>query len=227
MKTTRSSTKAMIVVMCVSSLWYSGFTPLPVDENLLNQLEQGSLSLPVKPIQQKKITSCGEAAITMAYNYAYPLGALKELDVIAFSMANGYYIDNHPPFTSPANMVKIAKYYADDPDQRFVSSVDSGRVAMQEQGLNLLTMKLQSNVPVIIDVLTRLNNRYSGAHFVLVTGISMDPKHAGVVVIHYNDPLTAHNESAPWSGHGGVWDAWQNNGDPNGSGWWLVISASE
>ena len=52
----------------------------------------------------------------------------------------------------------------------------------------------------------------------------MDPKHAGGVVIYYNDPLTAHNESAPWSDAGGIWNAWQNNGDPDGAGWWLVIS---
>ncbi len=39
--------------------------------------------------------------------------------------------------------------------------------------------------------------------------------------------LPAHNESAPWSGHAGVWNAWQNNGDPGGAGWWLVIPAPE
>jgi len=228
MKTNKFIRILMLTIsVCVSSLLYSGFTSLPVDEHVFPQLEQGLLSLPVKPIQQKKITSCGEAAITMAYNYVYPQGALKELDVIAFSMANGYYIDNRPPFTSPANMVKIAKYYTDDPVQRFASSVRSGRVDTQEQGLKLLTGKLQNNEPVIIDVLTNLNNRYSGAHFVLVTGISMDSKYADVVMIHYNDPLTAHNESAPWLGRGGVWNAWQNNSDPDGSGWWLVISASE
>ena len=228
MKTTRSiRTLIVIVIVCVSSLLSSGFTSLPVEEQLIHQLELGPLSLPVKPIQQKKITSCGEAAMTMAYNYAYPQVPLKELDVIAFSMANRYYVDNHPPFTSPENMVKIAKYYTDDLNEYSTSAVDSGNVTMQEQGLKLLMGKLQNNKPVIIDVLTHLNNRYSGAHFVLVTGMSMDSKHVGVIMIHYNDPLTAHNESAPWSGKAGVWNAWQNNGDPGGAGWWLTISPQE
>jgi len=218
---------AVIIMASVNSLLNSGFTSVPVENYLIYQLERGSLNLHVKPIQQKKITSCGEAAITMAYNYAYSQSPLEELDVIAFSMKNGYYIDDRPPFTSPENMVKIAKHYTNDLDQHSTDGVDIGTVITQEQGLKLLMEKLQKDEPVIIDILTRLNNRYSGAHFVLVTGISMDSKHVGMVIIHYNDPLTAHNESAPWSGHAGVWNAWQNNGDPGGAGWWLVIPAPE
>ena len=221
MKTTPPIRVLTVIALAgISFLLNSGFASLPADA-------PGVLNLPVKPLHQRKVTSCGEAAITMAYNYAYPQGPLKELDVIAFSLANGYYIDNRPPFTSPANMVKIAKYYTDDPDRRFTNGVESGRVTAQAQGLKLLIKKLQNNQPVIIDVLTRLYNRYSGAHFVLVTGISMDLKHPDVIVIYYNDPLTARNESALWSGAGGVWNAWQNNGDPDGAGWWLAISASK
>src|SRR5689334_17077863 len=99
---------AVIIMACISSLLNSGFISVSVEDYLIYRLEQGLLSLNVKPIQQKKITSCGEAAITMAYNYAYPQEPLAELDVIAFSMKNGYYVDDRPPFTSPANMVNIA-----------------------------------------------------------------------------------------------------------------------
>jgi hypothetical protein len=228
MRATKSIRILTVIIMAyVSSLLNSGFTSVSVENYLNYQLEQGSLSLHVKPIQQKKITSCGEAVITMAYNYAYSQAPLEELDVIAFSMKNGYYIDDRPPFTSPANMVKIAKHYTNDLDQHSTDGVDVGTVITQEQGLKLLMEKLKKGEPVIIDVLTQLNNRYSGAHFVLVTGISMDSKHTDVVIIHYNDSLTAHNESASWSGHAGVWNAWQNNGDPGGAGWWLVIPPPE
>ena len=218
MKTKKSvpTSLAIFALVCISSLLYNGLLPLS-EEYLISQLQQTPLNLQIKPLQQKKITSCGEAAITMAYNYAYPESPVKELDVVAFATEKGYYTDDRPPFTSPEDMVKIAKYYADD--------VTSGRVTTQERGLELLMQKLRNNEPVIIDVLTRLDDPYSGAHFVLVTGISMDPKNEGVVIIHYNNPLTARNESASWAGDRGVWNAWQNNDDPGGSGWWMVIHA--
>jgi hypothetical protein len=41
---------------------------------------------------------------------------------------------------------------------------------------------------------------------------------------HGEDRLTGTKESADWAGREGVWNAWQNNGDPGGSGWWLVIA---
>ena len=214
MKKSVRTSLAIFALFCISSLLYSGFEPLPEDY-MIRQLQQEPLNLQIEPIQQKKITSCGEAAITMAYNYANPEEPVKELDVVAFATQKGYYTDDRQPFTSPADMVKIAKYYADD--------VTDGRVATQERGLALLIQKLRNNEPVIIDVLTRLDDPYSGAHFVLVTGMSTDPDHEGVVIIHYNNPLTARNESARWDGKGGVWNAWQNNDDPGGSGWWMVI----
>src|SRR5258706_12676334 len=124
---------AVIIIASVNSLLNSSFTSVPVEDYLIYQLEQGSLSLHVKPIQQKKITSCGEAVITMAYNYAYSQGPLEELDVITFSMKNGYYIDDRPPFTSPSNMVKIAKYYTNDLDQHSTGGVDICTIITHEQ----------------------------------------------------------------------------------------------
>ncbi len=155
----------------------------------------------------------------MAYNYVHPDAPLMELDVIALAMEMGYYVDDQRPYTSPANMALMAKQYTE--------SVNVGRVTTQEQGLKLLFEKLRADEPVIIDIWTYLDIPYSDAHFVVVTGISKHPKKDGVYLIHYNDPLTARNGSARWDGRGGIWDAWQNNGDPGGSGWWMTVSATK
>jgi hypothetical protein len=110
-------------------------------------------------------------------------------------------------------MVKIADFYADE--------VSSGTVLDSDEGLQLLVQKLQSGTPVVIDVLSNLSDPTSEAHFVVVTGISVAPENE--LIIHYNDPLTGTKESAAWTGPQGVWNAWQNNGDPGGPGWWLTI----
>jgi hypothetical protein len=83
--------------------------------------------------------------------------------------------------------------------------------------------KLSQGDPVIIDVLTIFSDPESDAHFIVVTGVSVDPNRNNTVVIHYNDPLTGTKESADWEGDQGVWHAWQTNDDPGGAGWWLVI----
>jgi hypothetical protein len=178
-------------------------------------LRQEALNLPVPAIAQSQTTSCGEAAITMAYNFAHPENVLTEAEVIAFAEAQGYFTEDLPPYTSPANMVNIARHYAD--------RVETGRVVDARQGISLLLQQLQRGRPVIIDVLTRLDDPDSEAHFVVVTGISVDPERADTIVIHYNNPLTGRNESADWAGAEGIWNAWQNNGDPGGAGWWLLF----
>ena len=213
----KKSIRTSVVILALASvgaLLYSGFAP-PSEAALIRQLKQQGLMLQVEPIRQIQVTSCGEAAITMAYNYAYPESPIQEWDVIAYATEMGHFTADHPPFTSPADMGKIAKNYADE--------VSSGRVITQAQGLRLLVQKLQSNEPVIIDVRTRLDDPAAGAHFVVVTGISIDPNHEKTILIHYNDPLTGGNESAPWAGEEGIWNAWQNNDDPGGPGWWLTI----
>jgi hypothetical protein len=35
--------------------------------------------------------------------------------------------------------------------------------------------------------------------------------------------LTGTNRWGYWLGGEGVWNAWQNNGDPGGAGWWMMI----
>jgi hypothetical protein len=213
----------LAAVILINALLTSSFISIHIGEQLFQPVVPETLNLLVKPIQQRKITSCGEAVITMAYNYTYPQTPIDELDVIEFAIRNKYYIDNRPPFTSPLHMVKIAEFYTTGFEKRSARQIRSGTVMDEEQGLQLLVNALQNNQPVIIDVLTNLNNRFSGAHFVLVTGVSMDSKDDKGAVISYNNPLTARSESAFWSGKQGVWNAWQNNGDPGGAGWWLVI----
>jgi hypothetical protein len=124
-----------------------------------------------------------------------------------------------PPFTSPANMVKIAKYYAED--------VSTGTVLSSGQGLSLLKQKLRNGEPVIIDVLSDFSDPESEAHFIVVTGLSVDPTRNNAIMIHYNDPLTGTQTSHEWAGSRGVWNAWRTNGDPGGAGWWMVISPPE
>jgi hypothetical protein len=198
----------------VSALLFAGFSPFGT-QDLTTRLQQEPLSLDVPVIRQSLGTSCGEAAIVIAYNYAYPQTPINEAEAIDYATQQGYFTPGVPPFTSPANMVKIAEYYA--------GQVASGSVQTPEQGLALLAEKLEEGTPVIIDVLTTFTDPESEAHFVVVTGVSVDPEHGNEYIIHYNDPLTGTRESATWSGPTGVWNAWQNNGDPGGPGWWLAI----
>lgn len=183
------------------------------------QLQQTPLLLQVPVLQQSRGTSCGEAVIAMVYNYVYPQAPITERQVIDYAAANGYYTENLYPYTSPANMVKIAEYYAED--------VSSGNALTSRQGLALLIETLRQGNPVIIDVLSDFTDPESEAHFIVVTGISVDANRGNAVVIHYNDPLTGLQSAAEWLGPKGVWNAWQTNGDPGGAGWWLVISHPE
>jgi hypothetical protein len=177
-----------------------------------------SINLPVEPIKQSKITSCGEAVIAMAYHYAYPKTAIDERDILAYAEMQGYYIEKKWPFTSPTNMVRITQHYTRD--------FSTGTVGNSDQGLALLIGELQKGDPIIIDIFARLDDPTSGAHFVLVIGISVASDNKYAITIYYNDPLTGKNRSAPWFGDGGIWNAWRRNGDPGGSGWWLSIPPS-
>jgi len=187
-----------------------------LQQSSIARLQQEPLNLRVDAIQQSKSTSCGEAVTVMAYHYAHPETPLVEQDVIEYATAQGYFTEGIPPFTSPSNMVKIARHYAD--------RVAAGAVMTANQGLLLLIQRLRAGEPVIIDVQSDFRDSDSEAHFILVTGISTDPNRQDVIVVHYNDPLTGTMETADWSGDEGIWHAWQNNGDPGGPGWWMVIS---
>ncbi|RPI93384.1 MAG: hypothetical protein EHM40_10055 [Chloroflexi bacterium] len=205
----------IIGLICVAGLLLAGFTEARGRYSMA-RLQQEPLDLPVPVLQQSRSTSCGEAVIAMTYNYAHPEAPVSEQEVIEYAAANGYFTEDLYPFTSPANMVRIANYYADD--------VSTGRVLSSGQGLSLLIQKLRGGQPIIIDVLSNFRDPESEAHFVVVTGVSVDPSRDDAVIIHYNDPLTGTKKADDWAGSEGVWNAWQTNGDPGGAGWWLVIS---
>jgi Papain-like cysteine protease AvrRpt2 len=213
-KTTSSRSRTILSLLCVGGLMLIGFTQA-LGQYSLAQLQTKPVNLPVPALKQSRGTSCGEAVIVMTYNYAYPATPITEQQVIEYATANGYFTEDLPPFTSPGDMVKIAEYYADN--------VTAGRVLSAGQGLSLLIQRLRGSEPVIIDVLSNFSDPQSEAHFVVVTGISLDSARNNAVIIQYNDPLTGTTESADWEGSQGVWNAWWTNVDPGGAGWWLVI----
>jgi hypothetical protein len=210
-----SRSRKILSLLCVGGLVLIGFTEA-FGQYSISQLQNEPVQLPVPVLQQSRGTSCGEAVIAMTYNYAYPATAVTEQQVIEYATANGYFTEDLPPFTSPANMVKIAEYYSD--------RVSTGTVYSAGQGLSLLRQKLHDGDPVVIDVLSNFSDPQSEAHFVVVTGISVEPNRNNAVIIHFNDPLTGTAESADWDGSQGVWNAWWTNSDPGGPGWWMVIS---
>ena len=206
----------MVGLVGIGALALAAFSQM-MQQSSIMRLQQEPLDLQVDAIQQSESTSCGEAVIAMAYNYAHPQTPINEREVIEYATTQGYFTAGVPPFTSPANMVKIARHYAD--------KVSTGTVLSSRQGLLLLVQRLRADEPVIIDVLSNFSDPDSEAHFILVIGVSTDPNRENVIVIHYNDPLTGTQESADWAGNEGVWNAWQNNGDPGGPGWWMVITS--
>jgi hypothetical protein len=205
----------IIGLIGIGALALAAFSQM-LKQSSITRLQQEPLDIQVAAIQQSKTTSCGEAVIVMAYNYAHPQTLLNEQEVIEYAIAQRYFTEAVPPFTSPSNMVKIARQYAD--------KISTGTVLSSNQGLLLLIQRLRAGEPVIIDVLSNFSDPGSEAHFILVTGISTDPNRETAIVIHYNDPLTGTKKMDDWSGREGVWNAWQNNGDPGGPGWWMVIS---
>ena len=173
------------------------------------------IQLSVSPLRQSKLTSCGPAVLAMAYHYAHPKGNTSERAILTYAEKQGWYTETKYPYTSPANMVKIIRHYT--------KNVSSGQVVSPQDGLDLLFRELRRGNPVIIDALTLFDTPRSGAHFVLVTGLSAAPDNKYAVTITYIDPLTGRTKSAPYYGEGGLWNAWRRNGDPGGAGWWLVI----
>lgn len=207
-------------LLCAGALFSLGFVSMAGGGETFwaRQLRlRGKMNLPVKTILQSKFTSCGEAAVMMAYNYAHPETKVSEQEVIDFALSAGYYTEAEYPFTSPVDMVKIAEHYAD--------AVSTGRVNSAGDGLALLIEKLTAGDPVIIDSFARLYDPEAGAHFVVVTGLEIDAENPNKTKILFNDPLTGTNRWGYWLGAEGVWNAWKNNGDPGGSGWWMVISS--
>jgi hypothetical protein len=214
----KQSRLKIIGLIGIAALALGAFRQM-LQQSAIDKLQQEPLSIDVEPLRQSRPTSCGEAVIVIAYNHAYPGIPVHEQEVIEYAASQGYFTEEISPFTSPANMVKIARHYTDQ--------ISTGSVLGPNQGLYLLIQRLRAGEPVIIDVLSNFSNPGSEAHFIVVTGISTDPNRENAIVIHYIDPLTGTKEMDDWSGKKGVWQAWQNNGDPGGAGWWMVISPSQ
>ena len=207
--------RIVLNLLCINAFLSTGFISITEGYWGTRLLKYGAMNLPVKNVLQSKYTSCGEAVIAMAYNYAYPETRIDEQEVIEYASEYGYYTERRFPYTSPENMVKIGEHYAD--------TVFTGYVQDADEALNFLIETLTGGDPVIIDIRTRLYDPRSGAHFVVVTGLEYDPDNPDATRIFYNDPLMKENRSSNWLGREGVWNAWQNNPDPGGSGWWMVI----
>ncbi|MGE5248649.1 MAG: hypothetical protein ACM3QS_00410 [Bacteroidota bacterium] len=176
-----------------------------------------TLYLHVAPLRQSLYSSCGEAAIAMAYSYSHPASPLEEDTVINYASRQAYFTEHRPPYTTPTNMVSIGRHFA--------RGVRSGSATVPGQGWAVLVTHLRVGDPVIIDVRARLYDGDSPAHFIIVTGVWFEPTR-GSAMINYNDPLTGTRESARWWGDEGIWKAWHDNGDPGGSGWWMAIPGS-
>ncbi len=214
--------RILLVCLAIFSLWGMVAARLPEPAALGERPPTATPGPPkyprllkVKTVLQSRYTSCGEAVITMAYNYANPEKPIHEDDVIELATERGWFTERNWPFTSPEDMVKLASQY--------VETLRTGNVGSREEGLALLAEQLREGEPVIIDVLARMYDPDSPPHFILVTGISTDPRRGEAVMIHYNDPLSGREWVRRWEGNEGVWNAWQNNGDPGGLGWWMAI----
>jgi len=207
--------RILLTILCIGAFLSTGFSSITEGYWGTRLLKYGTMILPVKNVLQSKYTSCGEAVIAMAHNYAYPETRIDESEVIEYAAERGYYTERRFPFTSPENVVRIGEHYTD--------TVLTGNVDEADEALNFLIKTLTGGDPVIIDIRTRLYDPRSGAHFVVVTGLEYDPDNPNATRIYYNDPLMMENRSSKWLGREGVWNAWQNNPDPGGSGWWMVI----
>jgi len=207
--------RVILNLLCIGALLSTGFSTI-ADGYWGRKLHRyGAMNLPVEAVVQSRLTSCGEAAIVMAHNYAYPEARISEREVIAFAAEYNYYNERYFPYTSPDNMLRIAEYYSD--------TVLTGHVDDTDKALDFLIATLTAGYPVIIDIRTRLYDPGSGAHFVVVTGLEYDPDNPNATRIYYNDPMLKDSRSSYWLGQEGIWNAWMNNGDPGGAGWWMMI----
>lgn len=215
MNKTLSVRRLILNLLCIGALLTTGFSSITEGYWERQLLKYGAMNLPVDNVLQSKYTSCGEAVIAMAYNYAFPETRITEREVIEYAAQYGYYTESKFPFTSPENMVRIGDHYT--------NTVRTGFVDDPDAALDFLIATLTGGDPVIIDVRSLLYDPRSGAHFVVVTGLEYDPDRPNATKIYFNDPLMKKMRWAYWLGREGIWNAWQNNGDPGGSGWWMVI----
>jgi hypothetical protein len=174
--------------------------------------------------QQPTSETCGEAAFVMAWNYAHPDQMLDLNTVIALAIQNGWYIPGDPVgvYTSPAHMQEMASHYA---TQNNALTPGTGQMVDEQQALLFLFSQIIMGRPVVVDVNTIIGDTQSGAHFVVVTGISLIDGE-----IEYNDPYgyigpTEHQADKKRERWTTFWESWRNNGDDNnkGNGWYMVV----
>jgi RHS repeat-associated protein len=168
--------------------------------------------------QDPENTYCGQASYTMAYNYAHPSSPTTQDAVIKDAEDNDWHTEGYP-FTSPANMEKMAGSYGNYQ----TGYVSSGAVG--GDALKLIMGQIQSGNTVIVDYSTHPSNNAASidpmdSHFVVVTGFSIDG--SGNVSVTYNDPYSGEEVTKPWDIFS---TTWLNNGDDGGAGngWWLVV----
>src|SRR5512140_2122169 len=102
---------ALLALLAVAASPAQGTSAAAVPGRLTQTGEFPRL-LRVAPLRQSRYTSCGPAAITMAYNYANPDAPMTEGRVIEYAIQQGYYTEFRWPFTSPEGMLAIAGSYA-------------------------------------------------------------------------------------------------------------------
>jgi hypothetical protein len=149
METKKVSRLKVIRLVGIGALALAVFSQM-LQQSSIARLQQEPLDIQVDAVQQSKSTSCGEAVIVMAYNRAHAQAPIHESEVIEYATAQGYFTEEVPPFTSPTNMVKIARHYA--------NKISTGTMLSSNQGLLLLIQRLRAGEPVIIDVLSNFSD---------------------------------------------------------------------
>ncbi len=99
METKKQSRLKLIGLIGIGALALAAFSQM-LQQSSITRLQQEPLNIQVDAIQQSKSTSCGEAVIVMAYNYAHPQTPINEQEVIDYATAQGYFTEESRP--SPA-----------------------------------------------------------------------------------------------------------------------------
>jgi uncharacterized protein YvpB len=211
----------------------------------IGQRARGQFALQNVPmVNQENFTSCGEAAVAMAWNYKHPGHSLDIGTVEKAGLTLGVYfpaLSAKPTGylgTSPSGMEAIgssvaARYETNAPTTGNIE-MDNGSAFARLEGKGLLYSQLSAGNPIIIEVSDNTGNpsrTFNNSHYVIITGMDFD---TGSVT--YNDPLVNLSMSGKYSGYGRssdwsqVWYSWFNNKDVNpgegghpGRGWYMIV----
>ena len=83
--TKRTSLALLLLIGLISIALVSAVWVRTSERYVVASLQAEAIVLQVPTLAQSQGTSCGEAAIVMAYYYAYPQSPLNEADVIAYA----------------------------------------------------------------------------------------------------------------------------------------------